>query len=128
MQFQILRTAAAMRPTVRAAKACWPKQLQRINYASLAKTKAHIRTHMARISVSHTHTQTDALVCTFQSSFATFICIRSKVAQQNCCIRWLRLSCGLPSAGLANEICKCRISAAVATRQMPVQCHTPSAT
>lgn len=56
MQFRILRNAAAMRPTVRAAKACWPKQLQRINYASLAKTKAHIRAHMARISVSHTHT------------------------------------------------------------------------
>lgn len=63
MQFQILRTAAAMRPTVRAAKACWPKQLQRINYASLAKTKAHTRAHMARISVSHTHTHTQMHLC-----------------------------------------------------------------
>lgn len=87
-----------MRPTVLPAKACWPKQLQRINYASLAKTKAH----MCGISVSHTHMHTDALVCvrSFQSSFGTFICISSKLAEQNCCMRWLRLSSvgGLPGA------------------------------
>lgn len=61
----------------------------------------------------HTHTHSDALVCTFQSSFATSICISSKVAEQNCCIRWLRLSCGLPSTGLAKR-----------NMQMPHKCSS----
>lgn len=91
--------------TTAANKLCKPRQDQ----------STHTGTHRWNICFTHTctHTHSDALVCTFQSSFATFICISSKVAEQNCCIRWLRLSCGLPSAGLAKR-----------NMQMPHKCSS----